>query len=226
MEVIDLSHTEVVKIDENAFAECVALADISFPSTIPTFGVKVFDRCTELSRTMETLDNEKVFAFFQDQASSLPFSYFARSPVSALDDLKTLPPPAVPFRRMASGDTPLHCACRNLNPANFPSIIEHVRQRARARICRRVGIDPFSRLARSPPLLDTAYDDTARFLSLRISCISCARVALAGPQTGPVRRVHQQQARRQALRHRRPQPARLPRFPVPPCRRPPRLAED
>ena len=113
MEVIDLSHTEVVKIDGEAFAECVALADISFPSTIPTFGVKVFDRCTELSRTMETLDNEKVFAFFQDQASSLPFSYFARSPVSALDDLKTLPPPAVPFRRMASGDTPLHCRSRS-----------------------------------------------------------------------------------------------------------------
>ena len=96
MEVIDLSHLEVVKIGENAFADCVALADISFPSTIPTFGVKVFERCTELSRIMETLDNEKVFAFFQDQASSLPFSYFARSPVSALDDLKTLPPPPSP----------------------------------------------------------------------------------------------------------------------------------
>ena len=227
MEVIDLSHTEVVKIWENVFADCVALADISFPSTMPTFEDGVFDRCTELEGIVGSLGHEEVFAFFQGQASALPFSYLARSPDSTLDELKRYPPAGpAPFRRMASGDTPLHCACRNLNPANSPSIIEHVRQRARARICRRVGIDPFSRLARSPPLLDTAYDDTARFLSQRISCISCARVALAGPQTGPVRRVHQQQARRQALRHRRPQPARLPRFPVPPRRRPPRLAED
>ena len=34
--------------------------------------------------------------------------------------------------KIGSGDTPLHCACSNLNPADLPSIIEHVRLRARA----------------------------------------------------------------------------------------------
>ena len=102
MEVIDLSHTEVVKIGENAFAECVALADISFPSTIPTFGVKVFDRCTELEGIVGSLGHEEVFAFFQGQASALPFSYLARSPDSTLDELKRYPPAGpAPTRRRA-----------------------------------------------------------------------------------------------------------------------------
>ena len=96
MEVIDLSHTEVVKIDENAFADCVALADISFPSTIPTFGVKVFDRCTELSRTMETLDNEKVFAFFKTRLPPSPSPISRGAPSPPWTTSRPSPPPPSP----------------------------------------------------------------------------------------------------------------------------------
>ena len=124
MEIIDLSHTEVVEIGRDAFAECVALADISFPPTMPTFGDGVFNDCTALKDILETIRS------FGDLAS-FPFHYLARCPVSTLDDLKRSPPAgSAPFPLTNTGDTPLHCACQNFNTANSPSIIEHVRLRA------------------------------------------------------------------------------------------------
>ena len=109
---------------------------------MPTFEGHAFHDCTALEGIVgyelddendKFFDGEKISSFFEAQASSIPFSYLARSPVSTLDDLKRSPPAGpAPFPKMASGDTPLHCACSNLNPADLPSIIEHVRLRASA----------------------------------------------------------------------------------------------
>ena len=122
----------MTEIGKSAFAYNVALVSLSFPPAMPKLvidGGKIgpFDNCTALTEQAGSKDTDAVVSFLRSQACSFPFHFLARSPASAMDDLKLHPPtdPA-PFSVTAFEDTPLHYACGNANLSTLASFVEHV----------------------------------------------------------------------------------------------------